>query len=82
MASALLKTIFYVDYVAQTKVVREAIVGWLKEFNIKGNIGAAVKTYTSQLTDSTRGSLQAQFNEGDIRVLVCTITFAIGVNLS
>jgi hypothetical protein len=80
-ASQLTKSIFFVNQIRDTVYLRRSIIQWLVEFGFQeAEVAPRIEIYHGRLTDATRSSKQARFHTGDIRIIVCTVSFATGVN--
>ena len=73
------KMIFFVKTVKETVALVENIGRW---FRARGQAGVEpyVHMYHGHLTASSRTDIEERFERGDIRVLVSTVAYALGVN--
>ena len=73
------KMIFFVKTVKETVALVENIGRW---FRARGQAGVEpfVRMYHGQLTASSRTDIEERFERGEIRVLVSTVAYALGVN--
>ncbi|KAF7857266.1 hypothetical protein EAF04_009507 [Stromatinia cepivora] len=73
------KMIFYVKEVNDTFNFMDNIINWLR---LKGQLhtNKIVKVYHGQLTDEERKSVEQEFAQGTIRIIIATPAYAFGVN--
>jgi hypothetical protein len=80
-ASKLTKSLFFVTKIGDTIDLKRSIIIWLTEFGFtEAGVIPYIEVYHGDLSDATRRRKQRGFETGTIRILVCTIAFAIGVN--
>jgi hypothetical protein len=80
-AGQLTKSLFFVNHIRDTVYLRISIIQWLVEFGFEeADVAPRIDIYHGELTDTTRSRKQARFATGEIRIVVCTVSFATGVN--
>jgi superfamily II DNA helicase RecQ len=80
-ANKLTKSLFFVTNIGDTIYLKRSIILWLTEFGFtEAGVIPYIEVYHGELSDATRRRKQRGFETGTIRILGCTIAFAIGVN--